>query len=156
MTCAAHNRGSFPCLYCSFWALQSSVGGYVYLRSEHTNCDTGLTCWGCQLKTAIDRLTLLSAINAAHADIACWGLKRTVHTCMQYNDSPFLAIWACVCDSVHHLVHISSTLCNNSVPLTLTATFAFTYDSDILQQDLKNIKNVEGCGDGMPKSMQTW
>ena len=25
----------------------------------------------------------------------------------------------------------------------------------VQEQDLKNIKNVKGCGDGMPKSMQT-
>ena len=28
-------------------------------------------------------------------------------------------------------------------------------DAQYMQQDLKNIKNVKGCRDGMPKSMQT-
>ena len=30
-----------------------------------------------------------------------------------------------------------------------------TQDKHEVKQDLKNIKNVKGCRDGMPKSMQT-
>ena len=106
------NRPSTPIRFQQPWARSKSEHSVNWLRLAYTL--HYLAHSHCKVCNYIDRLTLLSAINAAHADIACWGLKCTVHTCMQYNDSPFLAIWACVCDRVHHLVHISSTLCNNT------------------------------------------
>ena len=42
------------------------------------------------------------------------------------------------------------------VPLSLSTIFLMvTVTESLILQDLKNIKNVKRCRDGMPKSMQT-